>query len=107
MPTSLKTRSFATPQQSDLWGDRSDCHPGQAKRERGSQKGRRFDAFTVPDNAPPFLDLMTLIFPPIPSSWPPLEAAIQKNTSISGDWMAGLSPAMTVERKFADVFMAS
>jgi len=48
------------------------------------------------------------MFPPIPSSWPPLEAAIQKNTGVSSyDWIAGSSPAMTVERKFANVFMAS
>ena len=37
-----------------------------------------------------------------------LEAAIQKNTRhFSYDWMAGSSPAMTLGRKFANVFIAS
>jgi hypothetical protein len=37
-----------------------------------------------------------------------VEAAIQKKQGLSSyDWMAGSSPAMTVERKFANVFMAS
>ncbi len=36
-----------------------------------------------PDKDSPFRDLITRMFPPIPSSWPPLEAAIQKNTRYS------------------------
>ena len=31
-------------------------HPGQAKREPGSQKERRFDFVTIPDKAAPFRD---------------------------------------------------
>jgi len=48
-------------------------YPGRAKREPGSQKGNHFNLLRS-------RILITRMFPPIPSSWPPLEAAIQKNT---------------------------
>jgi hypothetical protein len=45
--------------------------------------------------------------PTLPS-WPPLEAAIQKNTDVSVYyWMAGSSPAMTEERTFTVGSMGS
>ncbi len=60
---------------------------------------RRLTAFRV---------LITPMLPPIPSSWPPSETAIQKDHGISeGNWMAGSNPAMIEERKFANVFMGS
>ncbi len=40
------------------------------------------------------------MFPPIISSWPPLEAAIQKVRGVSDfDWMAGSSPATTLGKE--------
>jgi hypothetical protein len=53
-------------------------------------------------------NLMARMFPPIPSSWSLLEAAIQKNARYFKLWLdGGSSPVMTVERKFANLFMAT
>ncbi len=62
---------------------------------------------TIPESAYALRDLITRMCPPIPS-WPPLRRPSRKTQGIpSYNWMAGSSPAMTVERKFANVFMAA
>ena len=94
-PTSLKTRSFATRPQSDLCGDRCDCHPGQAKREPGIA-GRHFNLLRSRIRLPQFR-----------GHGRPWRRPSRKTQGISCDWMAGSSPATTLARKFADVFMAS
>ncbi len=45
-------------------------HPGQAKREPGSQKGKRFSMLRSPDRAPTRLSGMTKHAIPLPMSKP-------------------------------------
>ena len=64
-------------------------HPGQAKREPGSQKGRRFNLLR---------SRIRLRLSGTPTSWPGLTRPSRKIQGIpSYNWMAGSSPAMTVE----------
>jgi hypothetical protein len=52
--------------------------------------------------------LITRMSPLIPSSWPGLTRPSRKTQGIpSHNWMAGSGPAMTGDRKFANVFKAS
>jgi hypothetical protein len=55
-----------------------------------------------------FRFLINRMSAPIPASWLGLTRLSRKTLGISSDnWMAGSGPAMTGERKFANVFKAS